>query len=55
MSNYLGDGFSKMMGQLFVVALLVLVIVIVCVFFLGRCTAKRGVEFQSPVKVTESK
>jgi uncharacterized protein YneF (UPF0154 family) len=40
---------SAMFRALFILFLLILLIVGICLFFIGRCTAQHNVRFQSPI------
>lgn len=54
MSNYLGESFTRAIERAIVVGVVLLILLIVGVFFLGRCTAQHNVKFQSPITVQES-
>ncbi len=47
----IGNEIAKMYGCLFMLAIAVIVVVGVCVFWLGRCTAQKDIHLQSPIVV----
>lgn len=50
-----GDAIARSMTPAFVFVVIAFVIVIVCVFLIGRCSVQHPIEIRSPVVTKESK